>query len=223
MIERMFYHVNGMRRASQRAYNVRYYAANRDRELARVRAKSDRWVRILRDMRRVPCDDCGGTFEPHLMDFDHRDPATKTFDILRRVGGVTRSRLVTEIEKCDIVCANCHKIRSYARAMVDHIERVRAKRGIFARKRYSRSAGARNDVALLERIRDTTCADCGRRFPFYVMEFDHRESSLKSFGIVESAGRHDLVTLFNELAKCDIVCTNCHRDRTTLRREVSRE
>ena len=47
------------------------------------------------------------------------------------------------------------------------------------------------------------------------MDFDHRDPSVKSFGLTTAramlASREDLM---REVAKCDVVCANCHRRRT---------
>ena len=68
---------------------------------------------------------------------------------------------------------------------------------------------------LLEELKSKPCMDCGMKYPTYVMEFDHRDASTKSF----SVGRADDQTssirrLLLEIAKCDLVCANCHRERT---------
>jgi hypothetical protein len=65
----------------QRANNVRYYAANREQEIQRVRRRQEATTAFLRELRDVPCTDCGGRFVPHQMDFDHRDPSQKTFTL----------------------------------------------------------------------------------------------------------------------------------------------
>ena len=61
------------------------------------------------------CFDCGVVFPPYVFHFDHRDPSTKSFGISST--GLTRkfSDLVCEVEKCDLVCANCHAVRTYER------------------------------------------------------------------------------------------------------------
>ena len=62
----------------------------------------------------VPCMDCGNRFPPHVMDFDHvRGEKLMTVSGL---GGTSTSRVLREIEKCDIVCANCHRIRTHVRS-----------------------------------------------------------------------------------------------------------
>ena len=68
-------------------------------------------------------------------------------------------------------------------------------------------------IALKE---STPCKDCGLQYPHYVMDFDHcRGTKLQNIG----TGRNfTLKTLTEEIDKCDIVCSNCHRHRTFMRR-----
>lgn len=63
-----------------------------------------------------PCMDCGVTYPRWIMDFDHREPKLK----VGKVGDVwiraaRMEVLNAEIEKCDVVCANCHRERTYQR------------------------------------------------------------------------------------------------------------
>lgn len=57
------------------------------------------------------CQDCGIIGPPVIYQFDHRDPATKKFDIASK-GRCSWRVLIPELEKCDLVCANCHAIRT---------------------------------------------------------------------------------------------------------------
>jgi hypothetical protein len=77
----------------------------------------------------------------------------------------------------------------------------------------------------LRAAKDAPCVDCGQRYPFYVMEFDHREGETKLFNIadVTSKRRTSKETLDRELAKCDLVCANCHRERTYQRRQQAKQ
>jgi hypothetical protein len=50
------------------------------------------------------------------MDFDHRDGSSKLGNIASLVKRWSWKRLLAEIEKCDIICANCHRIRTAQRA-----------------------------------------------------------------------------------------------------------
>lgn len=60
----------------------------------------------------VPCADCGGVFDPVCMDFDHRPGTKKLFTISHGIARRTYDAVLAEIAKCDIVCANCHRIRT---------------------------------------------------------------------------------------------------------------
>ncbi len=57
--------------------------------------------------------DCGVYYPPFVMDFDHRDPTKKVSKIsnLMRLG--SRQKLEAELAKCDLVCSNCHRIRTH--------------------------------------------------------------------------------------------------------------
>jgi hypothetical protein len=197
----------------QRPYNVAYYAADRDEEIERVKTRRNRAVEVLRKLRQVPCADCGNVFPPYVMDFDHREPSAKQFWILQRAGSVSAARLAAEIAKCDIVCANCHRVRTYARAL--GLREVRLAGGWHPRRE---SGLRREQTDLLQRLREGPCADCRHACPFYVMEFDHRSPASKSFELTRMVGRVSTHELLQEAAKCDVVCSNCHRERTYRRR-----
>lgn len=57
------------------------------------------------------CADCG-EMDPIVLEFHHRDPAEKKFNVAS-ARGKSVPQLVSEIEKCDVVCANCHRRREW--------------------------------------------------------------------------------------------------------------
>src|SRR5215467_9540680 len=63
---------------------------------------------------RVGCADCGYNAHPAALDFDHLPGAVKTRDI-RSGQNFGWQALMDEIEKCEVVCANCHRIRTVER------------------------------------------------------------------------------------------------------------
>lgn len=87
----------------QRTYHKTY---DRDARLERIKK--------LDEMKAFPCSDCGNSFPPECMDFDHREPKLKSFTISGAV--VTRSHsweeVLLEVKKCRLICANCHRIRT---------------------------------------------------------------------------------------------------------------
>lgn len=64
----------------------------------------------------TPCADCGNTYPSCVMDFDHLDD--KKFSIANRKGDVSLKTLLFEISKCEIVCANCHRLRTLKRMVI---------------------------------------------------------------------------------------------------------
>jgi hypothetical protein len=64
----------------------------------------------------------------------------------------------------------------------------------------------------LEWLSDKSCMDCGID-DIRVLEFDHRGD--KKYNISDLIGRGQDKNLLNEIEKCDIICANCHRIRTS--------
>jgi hypothetical protein len=147
-------------------------------------------------------------------------PATKSFNVMTgRAMLMSTERVLAEVAKCDIVCVNCHRIRSRSqhRARIAH-QAPGTSRNLGRHRRYWRRQGA-----LLDRLRDVPCADCGERFPPCSMDFDHRDPKEKRSRVPALIGRAGDARILAEIAKCDIVCANCHRTRTVERREAVAE
>ena len=69
---------------------------------------------IVLQAKTKPCHDCGIQYPYYVMDFDHRIAAEKKFS-LHRFFSYTKKQILEEIAKCDVVCANCHRERTYQR------------------------------------------------------------------------------------------------------------
>jgi hypothetical protein len=104
-----------IRTQRRHAGRVRAEPAADSPQTARRRAGWQAQARLLDAIRDRPCADCVGRFPPCAMDFDHRDPATKRAGVTRLIGRTGTPRLLDEVEKCDIVCANCHRMRTFQR------------------------------------------------------------------------------------------------------------
>lgn len=99
----------------QRLAQHRYYERNRDIYRDRNRRKRERMRALIREIKSKPCMDCGGVFPYYVMDFHHRLRCEKLEQVANLVSRQSMRRLLDEIEKCDVVCANCHRIRTYAK------------------------------------------------------------------------------------------------------------
>lgn len=97
----------------------------RTRREANERARN-RMRKIVREEKDVPCADCGEKYPHYVMDFDHRDPKEKVETVGRLMTWANEARLREEIAKCEVVCANCHRERSFGPDGADSPEDVEA-------------------------------------------------------------------------------------------------
>ena len=107
-------------KSCQRAYHCLYYERNKSRFITKNRRNKNRQRKRLRtillDIKQRPCQDCGGTFHSWVMELDHRADTIKEAAVADLVfKGCTDTRLLEEVDKCDVVCANCHRMRTYRR------------------------------------------------------------------------------------------------------------
>ena len=69
----------------------------------------------IRKLKEVPCNDCGIVYHYAVMQFDHIK-GIKKFDISRAIStNIKWDKIIQEIEKCEVVCANCHAMRTFKR------------------------------------------------------------------------------------------------------------
>jgi hypothetical protein len=61
------------------------------------------------------CADCGYDENPVALEFDHLPGFVKLFNIGEQIGNLSMESIWAEIAKCDVVCANCHNIRTSER------------------------------------------------------------------------------------------------------------
>lgn len=148
------------------------------------------------------------------MDFDHRDATLKLFRLTSgRAMLKSRELLLSELRKCDVICANCHRIRTHAR----RVKREEIPTGT-SRYLIRKRTAWRAQAQLLGRLRAVPCTDCRQRFSSCAMDFDHRDPTAKAHTVTRMIGRAGTARILEEAAKCDIVCANCHRVRTYDRR-----
>lgn len=93
-----------------------YYKDNPDAYLVRARKIQKEASDLLTKLKdNQLCMDCSVRYPYYVLTYDHRDPSTKLGN-LRELCGNGKEALLREIDKCDLVCANCHAIRTYKRA-----------------------------------------------------------------------------------------------------------
>jgi hypothetical protein len=80
--------------------------------------------------------------------------------------------------------------------------------------RRKRAIVAERAAYLVEFFRERPCVDCGESDPL-ILEFDHL--GRKRFNIATGLRDRNWDSVLDEIAKCDVVCANCHRRRTAQR------
>lgn len=98
----------------RKAASKRHYEANKEKYLTRNKRYRGEISSYVRDIKsNTPCADCGVLYPYFVMDFDH--VAKKDFGInfLSSTGRI--GALKKEILKCEVVCSNCHRIRTHNR------------------------------------------------------------------------------------------------------------
>jgi len=104
------------------------------------------------------------------------------------------------------VCRADYKKQHYAANRGRYVEQARRRKQeqALARMRY-----------LLKYFETHPCADC-RETDALVLEFDHLAD--KRFNIGSALPYRNWQSILDEIAKCEVVCANCHRRRTARRR-----
>ena len=182
---------------SHREKNIDRY---RQRSRERVTRKNRENLAVINSLKDGKfCTDCGELFPPFCMDFDHvKGTKHKAIGQLLR-GGNSTNLVLKETKLCELVCVNCHRIRTVARRP--------------PRKIYNKSIEKK--AKLVSRLKSRPCSQCGKKFHSSAMEFDHIDPSTKEFSISNSVFRGiPFSKMKDEIRKCRIVCSVCHRKIT---------
>ena len=109
----------------RRRYAKRHYEANRPAYLARAAAHNAKTNIAVKDwlftyLKQNPCVDCGES-DIIVLEFDHKDGVDKKFNIGDAARKSTSLKaVVSEVAKCDVRCANCHRRKTYKQSGRKH-------------------------------------------------------------------------------------------------------
>jgi hypothetical protein len=113
-------------------------------------------------------------------------------------------------------CTEAHSARCLARR---HGHKRWRERDPEAARATKHRTIAKNRAAVHE-AKSRPCADCGIQYPYYVMEFDHLDAGVKHFNVSAGVTRASHERILAEIAKCEVVCANCHAERTHQRKQA---
>lgn len=104
-------------RSCRAAYQREHYLANRSELIRKGRSRKkvelQRRVSLLLDyLEQHPCVDCGES-DPLVLEFDHL--VGKAFTVADGMKSQSWAAILAELEKCEVVCVNCHRRRTAIR------------------------------------------------------------------------------------------------------------
>lgn len=149
-----------------------------------------------------PCIDCGQA-DIRLLEFDHVNGQKyhSIADLL--TWGFNWTTIEAEIAKCEVRCANCHRIKT--------IEQGRGWRSTQPAKQVAKSY-----QMVRVYLCDHPCVDCGNP-DIRILEFDHvHGQKVDEISHLLSQG-YGWPRIEAEIAKCEVRCANCHRIKTVER------
>jgi hypothetical protein len=151
------------------------------------------------------CADCGED-DPLVLEFDHLRGKTGHMATLVNEGASPR-RLERELANCDVVCVNCHRVRTAARGGSWRLNPERLETDP-----HRVTGERRNMIYVRDFLMRSCCVDCGER-RLILLEFDHVGTKRAAVTALARRGC-SLERLQQEISHCQVRCGNCHRRRT---------
>lgn len=107
---------------ANRRYQATWYKNNRSTHYTRIKARTAKIKKWLTEYKSsLSCILCGES-HPSTLDFHHRDANDKE-EVISKViiKGWGKEKILDEIAKCDVLCANCHRKLHFANRGKKHI------------------------------------------------------------------------------------------------------
>jgi lysyl-tRNA synthetase class I len=82
--------------------------------VAKQKAYLSKYIQELKS--KTPCMDCKINYPYYVMDFDHVR-GRKHKNVMELIPTLSKKKIDEEISKCEIVCSNCHRIRTHQRKL----------------------------------------------------------------------------------------------------------
>ena len=99
----------GVCRECQKQYRKEHYQKNKEKYIKKASSYTKDMIAWLQELKStLYCEKCGDA-RWWVLDFHHNDPSEKNEDISTLVRKGNKERVLNEIEKCSILCANCHR------------------------------------------------------------------------------------------------------------------
>lgn len=151
------------------------------------------------------CVDCG-IEDYRLLEFDHNDTEEKTDCVFRMT---TIKSMEEEMKKCEVRCSRCHRMRTCSA--------LKIREETDSMSNHQRRRFQKRQLVDDQKRKIGKCEMCGwfDLNHLYCLDFDHLKPDEKIANVSQLANdrRADNIIL-NEIAKCRLLCANCHRLHT---------
>ena len=98
---------------AKKAYAEKHYQANKETYKEKSRKSAKNTIQLYKEYKAtLSCTQCGES-RPWCLAFHHTDPKEKDIEVAKLVGMNSRKRLQAEIDKCIVLCHNCHSDLHY--------------------------------------------------------------------------------------------------------------
>lgn len=102
-----------MCRSCQKEYRKEHYEKNKQKYVQKANLYSQNFKEWFTEIKKnLSCKKCGES-RHWVLDFHHTNPAEKDTDISTLLKYNNKQRVLDEIDKCDVLCANCHRDLHY--------------------------------------------------------------------------------------------------------------
>ena len=152
------------------------------------------------------------------LEFHHRDPSKKKFQISNEGKHRSIQSLNKEIAKCDVLCKNCHtkvhngegtSMMELQELVVDLTAQLSGKLDKLERRRlYRKKQKSQSKIYVRDYKNKHNCKNCGEEDPNCLV-FHHRGPSEKEANIPQLY-KYGIKKVQVEIDKCDLLCHNCH-------------
>ena len=158
------------------------------------RKENKQWIRKF--LSNNPCK-CGES-RVAALEFHHRNREKKKIGISKAAQDWSLDRIKNEINKCDVLCRNCHRKKHW-----DEIKQYGKDRSSI--RRYKLRNWYRFEI-----LSNYKCLKCNER-DIRVLDFHHRSTETKLFTVSLGVARlRSKKEILEEIDKCDPLCANCH-------------
>lgn len=181
-------------------YNKKYRQLNKDRVSNNAKLARQKYKNLLNEYL-IECCVCGQN-NKLVLEFHHIDDKEKehTIGLMREF---STSKIVNEIEKCIVLCRNCHHLYHQQDRFIKAYLSTKDKSNWYYKNLFQYKI---NKSQICYR---KCCQKCGE-LNYNLFDFHHIESNLKKFGITDRLHNINIDDVLDEINKCVVLCKNCH-------------